>query len=110
MSDQVLARVSDEGILLFWCDGCKEIHGVWVYPSKNPKTDAQWKWNNDMTKPTFTPSILVHGFRMPDGSIGQPICHSYITAGRIQYLGDCEHALAGQTVDLRADPLEVRRQ
>ena len=27
-------------------------------------------------------------------------CHSFITDGRIQYLGDCTHPLAGQTLDL----------
>jgi hypothetical protein len=28
------------------------------------------------------------------------VCHSFVTDGRIQFLGDCTHALAGQTVDL----------
>ena len=28
------------------------------------------------------------------------VCHSFVTNGRIQYLGDCTHKLAGQTVDL----------
>jgi hypothetical protein len=28
------------------------------------------------------------------------VCHSFVTDGRIQYLGDCTHAMAGQTVDL----------
>jgi len=28
------------------------------------------------------------------------ICHSFIRDGKIQFLGDCTHALAGQTVDL----------
>ena len=27
-------------------------------------------------------------------------CHSFVTDGRIQFLSDCTHALAGQTVDL----------
>ena len=27
-------------------------------------------------------------------------CHTFVTDGRIQFLGDCTHALAGQTVDL----------
>ena len=29
-----------------------------------------------------------------------PRGHSYVTDGRIQYLSDCTHPLAGQTVDL----------
>jgi len=28
------------------------------------------------------------------------ICHSFITDGKIQFLSDCTHHLAGQTVDL----------
>jgi hypothetical protein len=28
------------------------------------------------------------------------ICHSFITDGRIQFLGDCTHRLAGQTVPI----------
>ena len=28
------------------------------------------------------------------------VCHSFVTDGRIQFLADCTHALAGQTVDL----------
>ena len=28
------------------------------------------------------------------------VCHTFVTDGRIQYLGDCTHALAGQTVDM----------
>jgi hypothetical protein len=32
---------------------------------------------------------------------GQPVvCHSFVTDGRIQFLEDCTHELAGQTVDL----------
>jgi hypothetical protein len=27
-------------------------------------------------------------------------CHSYVTNGRIQFLSDCHHSLAGQTVEL----------
>ena len=35
--------------------------------------------------------------------IGKPlpsVCHSFVTDGRIQFLADSNHALAGQTVDL----------
>lgn len=27
-------------------------------------------------------------------------CHSFITDGKIKYLSDCNHHLAGQTIDL----------
>jgi hypothetical protein len=29
-----------------------------------------------------------------------PVCHSFVTDGRIQFLTDCTHAFAGRTVDL----------
>lgn len=55
-----------------------------------------WGFNGDLDRPTFTPSInSVH-----TTSKAKHVCHSFITDGRIQFLGDCTHALAGQTVDL----------
>ena len=30
------------------------------------------------------------------------ICHSYVKEGKIIYLGDCTHALAGQTIPMEA--------
>lgn len=67
--------------------------------------DARWAFNGDQEKPTFTPSMLVHGWpddpnRLPGYRV-QRRCHSYVTNGRIQFLADCEHAMVGQTVDLK---------
>jgi hypothetical protein len=31
---------------------------------------------------------------------GQVVCHSFVIDGRIQFLSDSTHVLAGQTVDL----------
>ena len=39
----------------------------------------------------------------PD-NVGSPRCHSFVRDGGIQFLTDCEHGLAGQTVDLPAMP------
>ncbi len=58
----------------------------------------RWTFNGDFEMPTFSPSLNTwYG-----GSDGVPLhrCHSFIRDGRIQFLGDCTHALAGQTVDL----------
>lgn len=55
-----------------------------------------WKFNEDFNKPTFSPSIKVETIYA-----GNPVlCHSFIREGRIQFLNDCTHELAGQTVDL----------
>ena len=78
----------------FECPGCKETHPV-------PTTgDHAWSFNDDVEKPTFTPSILKHEVTKPDGSVYSPRCHSFVRDGRIEFCSDSGHALAGQTVDL----------
>ena len=52
-----------------------------------------WQFNGDLNRPTFSPSIAD---KRADGYL----CHSFVRNGRIQFLHDCTHALAGQTVDL----------
>lgn len=70
----------------WWCPGCEESH---VF-------NKRWEFNGDLKKPTFTPSYLVQG--MIGGKVG--LCHSFVKAGMIEFLGDCTHALAGQTVPM----------
>lgn len=79
----------------FWCPGCKEAHSIPTAP--HPKG---WAFGGDEVRPTFTPSIHVHEVKREDGSTFSPTCHSFVTDGRIQYLPDCEHAMAGQTVEI----------
>lgn len=91
----------------FRCPGCDNVHGVTV------DVPTGWGWNGDLERPTFTPSILVHPHQKfvdeelegdallaPENLTMTPACHSFVTDGRIQFLGDCTHTLAGQTVDL----------
>lgn len=107
MSDPVVKRV-EGGMLRFWCPGCDESHMVRVEGQK-----PGWAWNGSSDKPTFSPSILVRGVikdltddqhrRIMAGekiNLPEDVCHSFVTDGRIQFLGDCTHKLAGQTVDL----------
>ncbi|HEY0889311.1 MAG TPA: DUF6527 family protein [Nocardioides sp.] len=100
-----LARDSAGGaeLVIFRCPGCDDNHRISV---------GTWTFNGDLERPTFSPSVLVSGVQWDEGSgfrkpshagvaPGAPIvCHSYVTDGRIQFLGDCTHVLAGQTVDL----------
>lgn len=90
----------------FWCPGCDHVHGITYGDPANC-----WTWNGDLERPTFSPSVLVtgvqwdpsEGFHKPNHNVapGAPTaCHSFVTDGRIQFLTDCTHALAGQTVDL----------
>ena len=95
---------SEEDRLFFKCPGCKMVHGI----SHGPGPGPRWGWNGNVEKPSFTPSVLVT-WSEPSDNPGEfddaskdlkKVCHSFVTDGRIQFLGDCTHALAGQTVDL----------
>ena len=78
----------------FNCPGCGYFHGFYV--EKEGYSGPKWNYNNDPINPTVTPSIL-----MSTSFAGVPyICHSFITNGKIQFLSDCTHRLAGQTVEL----------
>jgi hypothetical protein len=100
--------------LAFWCPGCKTAHSISVAP-------GGWGYNGNAEKPTFTPSVLVrsghyaHGEtpgncycdfaeRHPEAAKDCKFkcfrCHSFVTDGQIQFLGDCTHELRGQTVPL----------
>jgi hypothetical protein len=59
---------------------------------------TRWGFNGDPERPTFTPSLLC---RYDCGEARTPVvCHSFIRDGRIEYLSDSTHPLAGQTFDL----------
>lgn len=62
--------------------------------------DGRWTFNGDVERPTFRASMLVLGFKDPQGKILVRRCHSFVTDGRIEFLSDCEHEMAGKTVDL----------
>lgn len=69
---------------------------------KNASAGPLWSWNGSLEKPTFSPSIRVRYPGADAGQNGAPqaVCHSYVTDGKILFLGDCTHPLAGQVVDL----------
>jgi hypothetical protein len=76
---------------LFWCPGCKEPHPYGV---------PRWSFNGDEAAPTFNPSLLVF-----DGSPQHKTqCHLFLRDGRLEFLPDSQHELAGQTVDLPVFP------
>jgi len=77
----------------FHCPGCDSTHQVVDRIGRGGKGSG-WSFNGDFEKPTFAPSILVHG------SPTHPRCHSFVRDGKIEFLSDCTHALAGRTVDV----------
>jgi len=96
-------RTLEGGRIGFHCPGCRKPHVVNVSP-------GGWGFNGNYERPTFTPSVLVTyngpdaGADRGDGDRAPPaVCHSFVTDGQIQFLGDCTHALAGQTVPLTAE-------
>lgn len=99
-----------DGSIWFFCPGCNGPHRIKVNSPNMP--GPNWGYNGKPGAPTFTPSVLVTGVQhlteeehalLMAGSHVEPrqlVCHSFVTGGRIQFLGDCTHALAGKTVDL----------
>lgn len=72
--------------LSFYCPGCDDMHAVWIH------ADGWTFDDDDLERPSFRPSVLA--------ICGERRCHSYITGGRFEYLGDCTHELAGRDVDM----------
>lgn len=71
---------------MIFCPGCQCGHLL----------DSRWKFNGDFENPTFSPSMLVNAHSPQLGKR----CHSFVRGGRIEFLSDCEHELAGKTVDM----------
>lgn len=89
--------------LTWWCPGCDGPHQIAHGEGPGPR----WGWNGNADRPTFTPSVLVR-YDGPDADTedGQPsVCHSFVVDGRMQFLTDCTHKLAGQTVPIPAWPV-----
>lgn len=82
----------------FQCPGCDELHTI---PTGDPPGKG-WTFNNDLVRPTFHPSLNRTGKRYtgPDTPPAEYCCHSFVTGGKIRFLSDCTHNLAGQTVEL----------
>ena len=65
----------------FYCPGCDAWHGF----------GEAWAFDGDLESPTVSSSLL---------STGETTCHMFIRKGRIEYLADSSHYLAGTTVDM----------
>lgn len=74
--------------LFFWCPACECAHGI----------NNTWSFDGDLVEPTFSPSLLSNGVAR---------CHLFVRRGKLEYLSDCDHALAGRTIDMVPPPWET---
>jgi hypothetical protein len=107
MAAKGILRTLTGNRVAFWCPGCEDWHQVTIPPGA-----YAWGFNENYDAPTFTPSVLVQGKKgLTDDEYkrvmrGETVetqpyrCHSFVTDGSIQFLGDCTHGLSGQTVRL----------
>ena len=86
------------GAYLYHCPGCGELHVVHVEHPNH--LGACWTFNRNGDTPTFSPSVLVTWDWRKGDIVTKQVCHHFVREGRIEFLGDCTHALAGKTVDL----------
>lgn len=94
--------------LWFECPGCGGFHALNV--ALSPEQEAakaagaggppKWSWDGNLEAPTCSPSILSSYEYEKDGVKVRKVCHSFLKAGRMEFLTDCTHAKAGQTVAL----------
>ena len=95
-----LRTIDDHGnvytALMFVCPGCAAGAmggtGLHMLPVNSPNKAPSWTWDNNREAPTLSPSILTRQ--------GDEVCHSFLQNGMFQFLGDCTHPLAGQTVPM----------
>lgn len=96
--------VTKEGAIGYghYCPGCDEVHIIWT-----AGRNVQWAFNQDLIKPTFSPSVhyfepehMDEGVKIPQ----KTLCHYHIIDGEIRFCNDCDHALSGQNVPLPSLP------
>jgi hypothetical protein len=111
-------RGVEGGRLMYWCQGCEEPHMV----------GPGWAFDGNVAAPTFSPSVLVtSGHYTPGFVAGSGCwciynaehpdeedrfecgrCHTFVRGGMVEFLSDCTHALAGQTLPLPDLPERLR--
>lgn len=87
-----------------WCPGCEQMH---ILPDS-------WTFDGNLEKPTFSPSFKHSGILRPfvvgewvgewvrdeNGNTIPFVCHYILTAGVLNFCGDCTHALVGKSIPL----------
>lgn len=88
-----VAVLTTDELFAWHCPGCEAGHAVPI---------NRWVWNRSLIAPTLAPSVLVYAHDSTPPFKPQPRCHCFVRDGRIQFLSDCGHKLAGQTVAMES--------
>lgn len=116
MADVINITEGGGGRACFRCPGCNDVHCIAVGSGGG----TRWSWNGSTERPTFAPSLLLttghfcsthkpgdpcwctYNAEHPEApaSFACAVCHSFVKDGQIQFLADCTHSLASQTVPL----------
>ena len=92
------------GGYLHWCPGCEEMHQL----------PDSWAFDGNLESPTFSPSFKHSGLkricvdgkwtgaweRDENNNTVLSICHYILTAGVLNFCGDCTHGLANKQISL----------
>lgn len=97
----MVRTIDDHGVvytaLMFVCPGCMEMEGggtgLHILAVNTDARSPSWTWDGNLEAPTLTPSILT-------GRGSDRVCHSFLTAGVFNFLGDCTHSMANQQVPM----------
>lgn len=100
----VIAGDNRYDAIMLWCPGCQYLDdeegvhgGLHMLPVTGDKEKRPtWDWNGDLVFVTLNPSILTRMKRDEK----EFVCHSFLKYGQWQFLGDCTHSLANQTVPM----------
>lgn len=104
-------RTVSDGSHYWFCVACGRAHGG---------PPDRWTLSGNDDNPTFSPSFLIRSGHYIPGHTGEcwctynaqhpddpsgfrcVVCHTFVREGMIQYLSDCTHGYAGQTIDMVA--------
>ncbi len=88
MNKGYIKHAYNRSYFYFNCPGCGNTHMI-----QFAGEGCRWEFNSDELNPTISPSIMCN-------RDSETQCHSFVKDGKIQFLDDCYHKLAGQTVEL----------
>lgn len=99
-------RLLRPGLYEFWCPGCEDHHHIRTEEAPTWGRDLTtkepyqvcWRFNGDMDKPTFSPSMKL------TTQVGQGraihVCHVAIHGGMLEYFAATSHGLAKKFIPM----------